>query len=78
MASLCRMRSEPIAGDEVLADCARQGRYDPGPFPPNLVDEPCEEDDGTGGLDDAVDASIQRVVRQPNGCKDRRRICKQF
>lgn len=70
MSCLGRMGLVSITGNEVLAYSAAKGRNDPRPLSPNLVDEPCKEDDRSGRLDGAVYAGPEGIISQTDRGED--------
>lgn len=59
-----------VDGEVVLAKGADEGRYDPGPFSAEFIDEEGEEDDGAGCFDEAVDSCPEGYVGEADGGED--------
>ena len=59
-----------ITREVILAECAGNGGYDPGPLAAEYVDEEGEEDDRAGCFDNTVDTSPEGDVGETDGFED--------
>lgn len=69
-----RVADLDVRADDPEAERADEGRDDGGPAAAEQVDEEDEVDDGRDGLDEAVDAGVERDVRDADGREEGRGV----